>query len=729
MEDASIGWSRRADLREFALASEGIGRHGIKDPVSQRYYEFTDFELDMLSLLKPSLTWGNWLAGCRTKFPDIELTIEDLRDFLKRLIREELVQRDAVGMGKIQAQTRRRKSRRKLLAQGANPLVFRWRGISPDRWLERWSPRLAWLWSRGMFTAGGLFLAATVLLVLVDWSWFSVAVQDALTWWSPGHVVTLAVVLVGLKALHELGHALACKSVGGECHEIGVLWLVMVPTMYCNVSDLWRVDSRSARCLVNIAGIWIESLVAAVAVWAFWLSEPGWFHAAAANVAIVGGVSTLAFNINPLLRYDGYYLLADGLRIPNLNETSQEEWRRHWLTWLTGESPRGASHWSRRASFWLTAYAIAAGIYRLMVLVAIVWLLSKVLEPMGLSAIAEALGALVIGGMVLSTVQRERAALVDLWPKSAAATRRAWTRGLVVLGLVIVGLLIPLPRRLSIPVEAEPRAEAVSTTVEGRLIDIVPAGKTVKEGDFVARLENRSIERDLLRLTDELALQEKRLEALDRRRLLDPTAGAGVPAARAILEGLREQLAERQAEFDQLTLTAPRDGVVLSSPTPPEEPVVDRLPMVSGSLLKPRNIGAHVPAGREVCRVGSPKSADVTLFVPEELVGQVRAGQSVAIDLTGLTGHPLSGTIRELAAVNESQLSPALLQQLSIPVELQSNGTWKLSGGLWRARVEINDLPVVVPTGLTGQAWIHVDSESLAARLIRWVRQTFRLTV
>ena len=128
----------------------------------------------------------------------------------------------------------------------------------------------------------------------------------------------LALSVVVAKTLHELGHALACRHFGGECHELGILLLVFLPCLYCNVSDAWMFDSRWRRVAVDVAGMYVELVLAAICTFLWWFSVPGWFNSVCFNLMIVCSLNTLLFNGNPLLRYDGYYLLSDLLEVPNL---------------------------------------------------------------------------------------------------------------------------------------------------------------------------------------------------------------------------------------------------------------------------------------------------------------------------------------------------------------------------------------------------------------------------
>ena len=155
----------------------------------------------------------------------------------------------------------------------------------------------------------------------------------------------LAAALAGAKVLHEFGHGLACKRFGGECHEMGVMLLVFTPCLYCNVTDSWMLPSKWRRAAIAAAGMYVELALAAGATFLWWFSNPGIVNSLSLNTMFICSVSTLAFNANPLLRYDGYYILSDLLEIHNLRQKADAVIRRAVTRWTltSGSSSSGLS--------------------------------------------------------------------------------------------------------------------------------------------------------------------------------------------------------------------------------------------------------------------------------------------------------------------------------------------------------------------------------------------------
>ncbi len=158
-----------------------------------------------------------------------------------------------------------------------------------------------------------------------------------------------------VKVLHELGHALACKHFGGQVPEMGVLLLVFVPCLYCDVTDAWRFTSKWQRIVVSAAGMMVELVIASLATIVWWYAQPGLVQLVALDVMIVSTVHTLAVNGNPLLRYDGYYILSDLVESPNLWQRSRDALSNLAGHWLLGQQADEDALVPTRHRLWLAA--------------------------------------------------------------------------------------------------------------------------------------------------------------------------------------------------------------------------------------------------------------------------------------------------------------------------------------------------------------------------------------
>ena len=163
------------------------------------------------------------------------------------------------------------------------------------------------------------------------------------------------------KILHEFGHGLSCKHFGGECHEIGVMFLVLTPCLYCNVSDSWMLPNRWHRAAIGAAGMYVELVLASICTFIWWFTEPGPLNYICLNVMFISSVSTVMFNANPLLRYDGYYILSDILEIPNLRQKASTILNRKLGKWCLGLEEPEDPFLPKRKQWLFATYTVAVG--------------------------------------------------------------------------------------------------------------------------------------------------------------------------------------------------------------------------------------------------------------------------------------------------------------------------------------------------------------------------------
>lgn len=257
---------------------------------------------------------------------------------------------------------RRAKMRQTLLS----PMFIRIPLLDPDRFLERtfaWvKPLLGW--------AGALMWLGAVVpaffLALAHWGDLTQNFTDRLL--AADNLFLMSLVYPFVKALHELGHGYSTKAFGGALHETGIMLMMGVPTPYVDASAATAFRNKYHRILVGASGVLVELFLAAIALYVWLLVEPGLVRAICFNVMVIAGVSTVLFNGNPLMRYDGYYVLVDLIEVPNLGARANRYWGH-----LVDKYAFGAKHLDAMPGLlpgepiWLLAYAPASFVYRLIV--------------------------------------------------------------------------------------------------------------------------------------------------------------------------------------------------------------------------------------------------------------------------------------------------------------------------------------------------------------------------
>ncbi|MDP6448229.1 MAG: hemolysin D, partial [Pirellulaceae bacterium] len=398
-------------------------------------------------------------------------------------------------------------------------------------------------------------------------------------------IVYLGFALGIVKVIHELGHALTCRRVGGECHELGFMLLVFAPCLYVNVTDTWMATSKWKRAAVASAGIVVEVVMAAAAYFVWRFSEPGFLNSLSFSIMAVCSVGTIVFNGNPLLRFDGYYVFSDLLETPNLGEQSSSWLWRGVVRTLFGVDTPKRDFGPPPRTWLLASYSIAALAYRAVVLAVILWGVHQTLSPLGLETLAFALGALVIIGMLLRPATRVYRFVTSPGVRTVKRLNLAVT-GAIAVTLLALALWAPLPHRIRGSAIARPKdASRVFVTHAGRLLESVAIGQRVDAGEPLAKLENMELAAEILELRgrrDEQALQ---VDQLIHQQIVDPRAEDQLPSARQALEDLNRQLEKKLADSAGLQIKAPTAGVVLPAPLVRREPAQNQLTSWSGSPL------------------------------------------------------------------------------------------------------------------------------------------------
>jgi putative peptide zinc metalloprotease protein len=533
------------------------------------------------------------------------------------------------------------------------------------------------------------------------------------------------------KGLHEMGHALTCKHFGGACHEIGILLLVFTPCLYCNVSDVWLFPNKWHRIAVSAAGILVEIVLAGACLFLWWLSEPGLANTLFLNMVVVCSVNTLLLNGNPLLRYDGYYVLADLVEVPNLSQQARAVLRRGLERLFLGEHRPPARYVPERLRILVGVYGIASLVYRCFVLVLVLWVVYRFLKPYGLEVLAELLAVLAIAGMIAMPLWS-----VVSWFSNPLA-RQSFRPGRAALSLLIcvlaatAALLIPLPFRIYAPAVIEPQGgRSVYVVVPGRLVEAVRPGEQVAANQELGRLASLDIAREVADLSGQREQQRLRLMNLRLRLADDLSVAPQIPPAQEALGGIESRLAQRQRDQQQLVLRAPQAGTVIPAPWKPAPPFSpDRLRAWSGDLLEPRNVGAYLESGTLFCVIGDPLRLEAVLVVDQADMQFVSQGQHVRLKLDQMPGRVVEGRITEVSKTDLKVAPRELGKESGLAIRLDRAGVPHPASTSYQARVALDACPQGLLVSARGQAKILAAPQSLGSRVYHRLSQVFRFAL
>lgn len=718
----------RSELRAAPLELHGSRYWTVKDPLALRYYQLREEEYFILRLLDGSHSADEIVALFEQRFAPRRLKRSELSGFLFMLHGEGLLVARSPGQGEHLLARRRRRSREMWLARLSNLLAIRLPGIDPDPWLTKVVPRLHWLFSRWCIGVCLLLVIGAATLVAVEFDTVVERLPGFRDFFGPANILWLLVALATVKTLHELGHAATCKHFGGECHQLGVMFLIFTPALYCDVSDAWMFSDWRRRVAVSAAGVVVELFLAAAATWLWWATRPGWLNALALDVMFVCSVGTVLINGNPLLRYDGYYILADLIGAPNLRQQSSSAVGRLSARWLAGVEIERPQRLAQPGRGFLLAYGFASTAYRWMVILGILWLIHAALAPRGLAVLAQVLAAVVLFSLVLGPIAAVLRFMQDPAKRAKVKTGRLIAATCVTAALAVAVLGVPIPMRVTAPLVVRPEgARRVYVPTGGTLEKRLAAGTDVTKGQQLARLQNRGLELEVAVLTARRDEQRLRLQLLKLRQHDDPEWAEQMPTAQRALVDLEEQLAEKLREQQRLSLTAPVDGTVLPPRRRPQRSSSRELPGYAGTPLDEQNIGCRLDAGDLLCLVGDPRRLEVVALVDQAEVPFVRPGQRVRIQLAEAPGRILTGRVARVARINVDDPPPELLAAGLLPVERRVDEPPRPVGNSYEVVVAFDGKVGPLLIGATGWASIHAAPQPLGVRLYRALRGTFRL--
>lgn len=725
---------KRPDLVAQRQRYEGETYWVIKDPVGLNYFRFREEEYFLLNQLDGTSSLDEIKDRFEAEFPPQKITLEELQQFLGMLHRSGLVVADVPEQGYHLLKRRRERRKKELVQAVSNILAVRFKGIDPERILNAMYPYVRWVFHPVTFALCVLLWISALLLVLVEFNVFLSRLPTFHQFFTPTNALWLAAVLAVTKVIHEFGHGLSCKHFGGECHEMGVMFLVLTPCLYCNVSDSWMLPSRWHRAAIGAAGIFVELTLAALATFVWWFTEPGLVNHLALNVMFICSVSTVMFNGNPLLRYDGYYVLSDLLEIPNLRQKATQILSRKAAELFLGLEPQEDPFLPQRNHALFITYSVAAVIYRWVVVISILLFLNRLFKPYRLEIIGQAIALASLYGLLVQPLYQLFKFLRVPGRWSQVKKPRLYMT-LAGLGVILAFIFfVPLPYHVMCTCEVQPRdGVPVYVEVPGRLEEVlVRPGERVKAGQELARLSDTDLEYQIARLQAMVNQYEVRLKSLERRRFDDPAAAAEIPTLREAYQTANGQLAEKLRDRERLLLRAAADGIVYPPPWKAHRETPETtLAEWSATPLEPRNVGAYLRTGDLFCLIGDPQRMEAVLVVDQADVDFVRSGLSVRIKLDELPSRTFHGEIAEVAKRQAEAASIRLSGKAGGELATKTDpetGLEKPISISYQARVPLEDDSGLLFPGLRGRAKIRTDPANwltVAERFWRIVTRTF----
>ena len=732
----------RSDLTVDKQLYQGVEFLVVKEPLGQKYFQFPPQVHFLLTLLDGTKSIEQLQDAFQERFAPKRITHQEIQQLLTRFHQDGLVTSDMPGQG-IELMKRGEKNRRMELFQTfSNVLAIRYRGFDPENilnWLNKWT---WWIFTKPAVILSLIFGSIAAMSVIVNWHAFQAKLPGFDAFFDPRQWYLFVVVLAVTKIFHEFGHGLSCKRLGGECHEIGFMMLVLTPCLYCNVSDSWRLNNKWHRAAIGAAGMYVELILATIATFLWWFVQPGLMQDICLRVMLVSSISTVLFNGNPLLRFDGYYILSDILEIPNMGQKSTKALTtlmgRHWL----GLDMPDDSLMPTNRPWAFASYTIAAFCYRWVIMFSIILFLMRWLEPYALESLGIGLALFSLIGIVgMPGYKLFRYMSVPGRLHQVKKLRFFVTLGIGA-ALIAALLFIPLPHKLRCNVVMVPnRMSAVYVKETGILEEVfVSEGDYVNAGDPIAQLRSLQLDEQIQQVTGDRNVKQHQL---DSARLMQSRPGSSfsdIGILSAELMGLDRQLSDIMWRKSQLTIKAPTSGTIMETPYRHPGQVINEDQLVDEEpLLTRRQNNLTLSAGERFCEIADMETWQGIVLLTEQQIKFVSKGQEARILLDSRPDEVLESSVKNWVvterSINRDKYDLSVQQQKD-PRVLESNipdliselvPQYNVQYYQYYATVPLEDPGQNLKIGLSGQARLICKDRSVKDRILWWINNNFRM--
>ena len=700
-------WYRVADLKPQLRRHVQLHRHSyrgrrcylLQDQSNGSFHRFSPEAYFLIGQLDGRQTvnelWEAAIEELGDDAPGQEQTLQLLGELHAADVLQCDLPPDSIEVFERYTHKQRRDWKQRLL----NPMSIRVPLFDPERLLTRTLP-----WVRPLFgwTGFGIWLTViAIAMTLAGLHWGAITENILDRALNPWNLLILALTYPFVKALHELGHAYATRVWGGEVHEMGIMFLVLMPIPYVDASAATAFQEKRRRIIVSAAGMMVEMFLAAAALFVWLNVETGIVSAVAYNVMLIGSVSTLFFNGNPLLRFDGYYMLADQIEIPNLATRANRYLSYLVLHYVHGMQDASSPVETHGEAAWFTFYGLASFIYRMFILCVI---LLYVAGKFFIVGVLLALWAATLQ-LVLPLVRHVGFLLKD--PRLQYKRPRALT----VTGLgvaLLAGLLFFVPAPLWTMAEGVvwlPEQSRIRAGADCFITyTLVEPGDPVKQGQAVFICDDPL-------LAAEVALLEARLRELEAQHTLKATEDRSeADSLRQDIEAVEAELAQARTELDDLLIKSPSSGTLIV-------PRADDLP------------GSFVRKGQILAIVDNDMDARARVVVTQNEIGLIRQRtRDVEVRIVDNPGEVITASIRQEVPAASGELPSKALGTRgggTIPVDPNDESGTRALTSMFQFELALDKVSATDHFGQRVYVRFNHGNEPLARQWQRSLQQLF----
>jgi len=575
----------------------------LNDKYSSKFFKVTPEAYKFLSKLTIEKSveeiWHEYIK----LFPDIAPTQDEIVNLLSQLHGNDLLyfkhRADSENMFKRVVENKNKEIKGKL----ASFLFIKIPLWNPNDWLERIKPFIEIFFTKPLLIIWIILFINTLKLIAENFESFSDQTYGVL---APSNIVFLYISLVILKVFHELGHVMMVKKFGGNVTTIGIMFIIFTPLPYMDASSSWAFKNKYQRALVGAAGMMVELFIAFICAIIWVNTGEGAINSIAFNIMIIGSISSLVFNGNPLLKFDSYFILSDLLEIPNLYQNSRDQcyfWAKKYLFNLTNiTSPSN----SNKESFWLALYAIASLIYKFMVAILIAIFIADQWFLLGLLVISISVFIWIIKP-IYSFIKY---LLKDNELRGKRFNAIAISLSFLLFIITAIGFT-PIKDSIRASGIVQPNSLVnIYSFSDGLVTDIyIDNVKKVKKGDLILKLENKSLDFEIEQ-TKAMIIET---EALKLKASQTNIANLKPIEKRLIL--LDEKLKFLNEKKENLLVKAPKDGLF----------VADNIEKLRNRLIKRREyIGKIIDNDKSQFIAVVPQEKSSELFNSELFDSEIK---------------------------------------------------------------------------------------------------------
>lgn len=671
----------------------------LQDSFNNQFFRLRPEAHDFVTRLRPDRTVGQVWEECLERNPDGAPGQEEVIQLLARLYFANLLYYEMPADSAKLFDRYKRRKRREIQSKLLSIMFIRLPLLDPENILRRFMPGIKLL-VNPLGAILWLLVVAMAGKLVVDR--FDAATEQVQGILAPGNLVLLYVGLVLIKTLHEFGHALVCKRFGGEVHTMGVMLLVFTPLPYMDATSSWSFRSRWHRALVGAAGMLVEVFAAALAAFVWAYTGPGVIHSLAYNMMFIASVSTVLFNGNPLLRFDGYYILSDLLDIPNLSTRAVQHLRHIAERYLFGYKESYSPAQTLKEASWLSVFGVMSGIYRVVVFTGIILFVA---DQFLLAGVVMALICVISWGVV---------PLFRFINYLASSQRLARTRpralGISLGGAALVLFFLaicPFPNRFRAPgvLEAVYYVRVVNDAPGYVQAVLVPSGTEVRPGTPLMELADRELD---LEIEAAIAQREEALALQRRAMYVEP---ADLEPIRKRLETIQEKLKDLEQQRAALVVRAREKGTWIAP----------RSTEMVGTWIPRGSFVGEIVNHADLFRFSAVVSQDEASNL---FVGQIKKAE---VRLFGQGGANLEVRDYEIIPFEHERLPSAAVGWRGggeVPVSLKDETGLKAAEPFFQIYANLKPLPgVAFVHGRSGKLRFSLRPEPLLKQWTRKFRQ------